>query len=593
MTPEQFKTIQKYTWNNDLPVFIKNQLDDLAFTYNCPKTARIIHSEYSESLEKFENRYKAPKITNPFEKEREKQQAKQERQQKKQEEQQQRKKDEQQDKQKKLDQKGQQQQDPQGQQQDQQQQDQQQASQGQQQASQDQQQQDQQQDPQDQQQDPQGQQQQGQQKQDRQQQGQQQSKDNNQSQSSSDGHDNSKQNNQNKGSSRQEMSGGNQHSNDDNYDDEYQDELDDNEYQDNTNRDDQEHDVDFQDQENEVDLGFNTEELDDDPNRSLAEREAEFHRLAAKFLKEHKQAYIEKCFRDLSAQKNNSNKLLEFKKVSKGSVFLSLPQSIKETLWKIPSLLGVYSDVIEGAKRGRPSSTLVNEMKATKGKLTNVRWSKLIVDYEINPTQALLDIVEHRAPVMRSSGGSGNGDFIVALDVSGSMGNNFDPNSKFSFFQLATTITAMFHSIKPVDIITWGDSHGITSDINLISEIRADQTSTEIQTLYRGLQELFVTKDIKYGTDLVIITDGQPDENNPFYSIAIKKIMNQNGGLVWLIDLVGTRRVLRDAANIPIGWAALRDAYLPVTKLEDLQSLVITMKKSLQKNKLQSMKATY
>jgi hypothetical protein len=86
---------------------------------------------------------------------------------------------------------------------------------------------------------------------------------------------------------------------------------------------------------------------------------------------------------------------------------------------------------------------------------------------------------------------------------------------------------------------------------------------------------------LKQGTDLVIITDGCPAEETPLESQKIQTIIQEHKGCVWLIDLIGNA----SRNKIPNGWQNLKDTYIPIKTLNDLEKIVPIMKAALRKIK--------
>jgi hypothetical protein len=86
---------------------------------------------------------------------------------------------------------------------------------------------------------------------------------------------------------------------------------------------------------------------------------------------------------------------------------------------------------------------------------------------------------------------------------------------------------------------------------------------------------------LQKGTDLVIITDGCPAEESPLESQKIQAIIQEHKGCVWLIDLIGNA----NRNKIPDGWQNLKDTYIPIKTLSDLEKIVPIMKNALRKIK--------
>ncbi len=273
------------------------------------------------------------------------------------------------------------------------------------------------------------------------------------------------------------------------------------------------------------------------------------------------------------------------KYLNKGKKLLQMPESFKRLLWKAPSLLGVCKDVLDGLKRGLPTSYFNDEIIATTGRFTQVRFGKLITDLELTPSIALASIADNKAPVIRAKESSGNGDFILAVDISGSMSNKFSED--ISFFDLAKTIAICLYTMKKTHIYGWGSYANVfENDVAFANLDEPNHGSTNISACCRGLVELTQVLKLngswKRGTDLVIITDGIPSEQDCMESRKIQELVESNKGCVWLIDLIGKDSSRR---TIPDGWANLTKSYIPVKTIDDIQSIVPIMKKALRKIK--------
>jgi hypothetical protein len=281
----------------------------------------------------------------------------------------------------------------------------------------------------------------------------------------------------------------------------------------------------------------------------------------------------------------NESKMIQLAKMNENNLFDFIPDHIKKKLWDIPKLLGVCVDVIDGAKRGLPKSTMNMNMQSTKGKLKNVRWGKFIADMEINPTETMMNAVEGRAPVFRSKQTKGKGDFILAIDVSASMDSFFDHPNQIRTIDIAIAIASILYSFKKTYVVLWGSS-GISlgDDLSLLDNFRNFHNETNISSCYQGLSNLFQKETIDKGTDLVILTDGEPSSHwgsSKQTAWDIKDLIESNGGIVWMIDFILDKYRI----GLHSDWSALKDTYLPCKSLDDLSHLSLIMRNSLKKHK--------
>jgi hypothetical protein len=297
-------------------------------------------------------------------------------------------------------------------------------------------------------------------------------------------------------------------------------------------------------------------------------------------LEKHKREFIEQEFRNLN--NDIDSKMTQFSQMDENNLFDIIPESIKRKLWNIPKLLGVCVDILDGAKRGLPQSFLNRDTISTKGKLKSVRWGKFVSDLEINPTETMMNAIENKAPVYRSKQNKGSGDFILAVDVSSSMESYFDVKNKISTIDIAIAVASILYSFKKTDVVLWG-SCGIPigGDLERLNYFNGFHSETLISSCYDGLVKLFDEVKIERGTDLVIITDGEPSYDNTDSCLAIKNLIEDNGGIVWLIDF----HVNSNRRGLHPSWFHLQDTYLPCRDMNDLSTLSLIMRNSLKKRK--------
>ena len=317
------------------------------------------------------------------------------------------------------------------------------------------------------------------------------------------------------------------------------------------------------------------EEIQQNPNQSKQDSE----------LSDFQKKMLSNAMRTNPKTQATLEKMAILQNLDKNDMISDLPEAFKKLLWSVPKMLGVFKDVIDGFKRGRPSATFGEKILQTRGKLVRPRTSKIAQDFDLYPSLALLDIAKNNTHVYRAEQTSGEGEFVLAVDLSGSMMNYFDQQYSFSFFDLAKTIAMCLYSVKKTNIVGWGDQSIIFPSQQHFAMASAHQSDTLIRTCYHAIAQLFETKRIAHklqkGTDVVILTDGLPKEKESNMGEAIKTLVTQNKGVVWLFDLVGERND-RDE-QIPEGWAAMADHYVRIKTLDDVKNIESVMRKSLRK----------
>jgi len=250
-------------------------------------------------------------------------------------------------------------------------------------------------------------------------------------------------------------------------------------------------------------------------------------------------------------------------------------------LMQLPELFGICKNIIDGFRRGKPSSTTLQDIQAVRGKFNRVRMGTMAIEMEQSMSLALANIADNKAPVVRSQDNSGAGDFILAIDQSGSMGN-WVPGTKknnFTLWQLGQAIAMCLYSVKPVHIYGWNDFSHQFDTMEDFSKSKC-KGGTQIKACYNGylrtLRELKKTNKLKEGTDLVIITDGQPSDDGSAL-VQILNLAEENNAKVWLIDISFNGLDVMDV------FASIKDTYIKVRSIEDLGLISKIMKSNIRK----------